>query len=99
MRIVFLIVASLLTSFALADPPADIADRELSSKSSIDEILDALDARGHGFKTFTANVKHSETATDFEDKTTKSGRVIYQDLGNGNARIRVTFDTSEHNGK
>ena len=75
MRMLSLALLSMLfSSVAFADPPADIADRELTNQSSVDEILDALDARGKGFKTFTASVKLSETATDFEDVTTRSGK-------------------------
>src|SRR5207302_11128839 len=48
-------------------------------------------------KTFTANVALAETTTDFGDTTTKSGKVWYQDQGNGSARIRVSFDTVQRN--
>jgi outer membrane lipoprotein-sorting protein len=96
MRFVCLTILSmLLTAVASADPPADIANKELSQSSSIDEILDALDARGKDFKTFTANVTLAEESTDVGGKTTKWGKVWYQNQGEGNARIRVTFDTAE----
>jgi outer membrane lipoprotein-sorting protein len=98
MRYTLLILLSVvLGSYALADYPPDIASHQLSDKSSIDEVLDALDARGHGFKTFSADVKHTEESTDFGDRTTHWGKVSYQDLGNGSARIRVTFDSLQKN--
>jgi outer membrane lipoprotein-sorting protein len=81
------------TACTFADPPAGIAEKQLSADSSLDEVLDALDARGKDFKTFTANVKLAETTTDFGDTTTRSGKVWYQDQGDGKARIRVSFDT------
>src|SRR5690349_14692361 len=99
MRFLLIIVVLTLSTFSFAEPPADIANRELSKNSSLDEILDALDARGQGLKSFTANVSLTESTTDFGDETTKSGKVVYQDQGNGNARIRVSFDTSKHNDK
>ena len=98
MRILYLhVLIVFLPSSAFADPPADVANRELTNQSSVDEILDALDAREKGFKTFTASVKLSETATDFEDVTARSGKVVYQDQGDGKARIRVSFDTLQKN--
>ncbi len=90
MRVVIVAVFSLLASVVNAD---------LTKDSSIDEILDALDARGKEFKTFTANVSLTESATDFGDKTTRLGKAIYQDQGEGKARIRVSFDKIQRNEK
>jgi hypothetical protein len=87
----------MFVSLAVAAQPADIVNKELTKDSSVDEILDALDARGKGFKTFTADVKLAETTTDFGDSTTKTGKVLYEDRGNGDARIYVKFDTSQKN--
>ena len=83
----------------LAAAPAEVADKTLSKDSSIDEILDALDVRGEGLKSFSADVKLTETTTDFGDETIHNGKVKYQDQGDSNAHIRVTFDTKEKNGK
>jgi outer membrane lipoprotein-sorting protein len=96
LRIVFLAACGFaILCPTLADPSTD----ELKPDSTIDQILDALDARGKDFKTFTADVKLAETPTDFGDTTTKSGKIWYQDRGNGDARIRVSFDTIDHSGK
>src|SRR5262245_34757841 len=76
---------------------AGVVHADLTKESPIDDILDALDARGREFKTFTANVSLAESATDFGDKTTRSGKVIYQDQGEGKARIRVSFDKIQRN--
>lgn len=96
LRIILLAACGVaILSPAFADPGTD----ELKPDSSVDQILDALDARGKDFKTFTADVKLAETSTDFGETTTRSGKVAYQDLGNGNARIRVSFDTIDRNGK
>src|SRR2546423_12526451 len=96
MRFFFLtILTILLPIVAFADPPAEIAGKELNQNSSIDEILDALDARGKDFKTFTANVTLKEESLDLGGETARSGKVWYQDQGNGNARIHVKFETVE----
>ena len=94
-----LFLAVILSSVALADPPADIANRALNDHSSLDDVLDALDARGKGFKSFSTDVKLEETTTDMGDTTTRFGKVIYQDLGDGKARIRVSFDRVQHGDK
>jgi hypothetical protein len=91
MRFIILIL-SLFPLIAFADPPADIANKELNQNSPIDEILDALDARGKGFNTFTANVTLKEESLDVGGVTMRSGKVWYQNLGDGNARIRVKFE-------
>jgi outer membrane lipoprotein-sorting protein len=69
----------------------------LSQQSSVDEILDALDARGEGLKSFTADLKLSEADTATGDATTRSGKIWYQ--AGDQARIHVVFDTKEANGK
>jgi outer membrane lipoprotein-sorting protein len=83
----------LLTLLLTLPVSADAPTSELTPNSPVDQILDALDARGKNLKTFTANVTLAETTLDFGETTTRSGRVIYQDQGDGKARIRVTFDT------
>jgi len=98
MRICSVIFAFVMTTATFADAPADIANRTLTNQSSVDEILDALDARGKGFKSFSADVKLEETTTDMGNTTTRFGTVIYQDQGDGRARIRVSFDRVQHNG-
>src|SRR2546421_2404681 len=79
-----LAVVLLLTSAAVV-PAA------LSEASSVDDVLDALDARGRSLNQFTADVtlteKDEATAVDSQ----RSGHVWYQKR-QGNDRIRVTFD-------
>lgn len=95
-----LLMILLISGCAIVQPSlADAAHDELKPDSSVDQILDALDARGKDFKTFTADVKLTETTTDFGDVTTRSGKVWFQDQGNGQSRIRVSFDTVDRNGK
>jgi outer membrane lipoprotein-sorting protein len=67
----------------------------LSQQSSIDEILDALDARGQNLKSFSADVKLSESDDATGDESTRSGKIWYQDQ----PRIHVVFNTKQANGK
>src|SRR5688572_1749038 len=72
--------------------PAAPAAGALRPDSSVDEILDALDARGDGLQDFSANVKLSETDATTGDETARTGTVQYQKQGDGDARLRVTLD-------
>jgi outer membrane lipoprotein-sorting protein len=78
---------------------ANLARADLSPHSSIDEILDALDARGQGLTSFTADVKLSESDTATGDESVRSGRIWYQSDNAGSARIRVSFDKKQTSGK
>jgi outer membrane lipoprotein-sorting protein len=71
----------------------------LSPKSSVNEILDALDARGKNLKDFSAKVRLSDTREDTGDSTTNSGTVILQRVGDDDARIRVGFDKQQKDNK
>lgn len=64
----------------------------LDSKSSADQVLDALDARGQNLRDFTADVSMAEQDALTGETTTNSGKVWYQSKGNGDARMRVVFD-------
>jgi hypothetical protein len=69
--------------------------KALSADSSVDEILDALDARGRDLKAFTADVSLTEGDATLANEVTRRGKVLFQDHGNGQARLRVTFDKRE----
>jgi outer membrane lipoprotein-sorting protein len=64
----------------------------LTTKSSVDEILDALDARGNNLQDFSAKVKLSDTDESSGDSTINTGTVVLQRVGEDDARIRVAFD-------
>ena len=71
---------------------ADTTDApKLSADSSINDLLDALDAVGQGLKDFTAKVAltDNDVATDLTTKRT--GQVWYETNAD-NAKVRVTFD-------
>jgi outer membrane lipoprotein-sorting protein len=63
----------------------------LSDKSTTDQILDALDARGENLRDFSADVTLTDTDTSTGDSTINTGSVILQRKGPDDARIRVAF--------
>jgi len=83
--LVFLIGCSLAAAGGPAAP--------LNADSSLDQILDALEARGQNLKDFSADVSMSATDALGSGTSTSSGKVYYQAKGEGDARMRVDFDT------
>jgi outer membrane lipoprotein-sorting protein len=83
-----MVVASVL-SFALV--AAAEASTPLSENSSVDEVLDALDARGQSLQQFAAKVELTEVDEATQLESQRTGRVWYHKR-DGNDRIRVTFD-------
>src|SRR2546423_15699070 len=77
----------------------DIAQTDLSGGASVDQILDALDARGKGLQSFTADVSLTQSDTAVGDPSTRTGKGIYQLKGGGDGRIAVFFDTLAQGGK
>src|SRR4051812_2374143 len=104
---IFCTLALLLSSCAQAQPAAggkapDLINptggaaqpAKVSPEASIDQVLDALDARGKGLKGFSANVSLSEE-DEIGLSSTRTGKVWYQQPTGENARIRVSFDKKE----
>ena len=54
---------------------------ELTADSSADQVLDALDARGQGLESFTADVKLSESDAATGDSSTRSYFTVVQAAG------------------
>ena len=63
----------------------------VSENSSLDEVLDALDARGRSLSQFVADVTLTEVDESTQLESQRTGRVWYEKR-QGNDRIRVTFD-------
>lgn len=88
MRLIALVLMLLgLAPFAAAEVPI------IKPDSDLDAVLDALDARGRDLKDFSADV----TLHTIDDRTGEDsaqlGKVVYQNKGNGDARIKVSFDS------
>ena len=67
------------------------AETPLGPDASVDQVLDALDARGRNLNQFVADVTLTETDESTQADSQRSGRVWYHKR-QGNDRIRVTFD-------
>ncbi|MGH7214076.1 MAG: LolA family protein [Tepidisphaeraceae bacterium] len=78
-----------------AGPSTAAKAPDLSPASPVDDILDALDARGDDLRDFTADVRLTETDTSTADERTRTGQVWFQNLPDGGGRVRVTFDKLE----
>jgi outer membrane lipoprotein-sorting protein len=63
----------------------------LSQKSTVDEILDALDARGKDLQDFSAKVVLTAMDNSSGEMRINTGTTIFQRKGADDARIRVTF--------
>ncbi len=89
MRIVsllaILISTTALATQALAGP--------ITADSSVDDVLDALDARGKDLKTLSADVKmmNVDSLGETENRV-RLGHLYYQTLNNNDTRFRALFD-------
>jgi hypothetical protein len=107
MRLLTGLVASVLiagSAFAADKPPAAPAPQSaqaapaagapLTNDSSVDQILDALDAVGRNLKSFTADVTMKEEDVTLANESTRRGKVLFQERpdAQGGTRLRVIFD-------
>jgi outer membrane lipoprotein-sorting protein len=67
----------------------------LAPDASTDAVLDALDLRGQGLKSFDADVKLTETDESTQLSSTRLGRVWFQKKPGDDARLRVLLDKKE----
>src|SRR3954447_6685510 len=71
---------------------------ELPPDAGVDQVLDALDARGQGLKDFVAEVNMKEEDPALAISSVRAGTVWFQNKGGGDARMRVKFDTRAEEG-
>jgi outer membrane lipoprotein-sorting protein len=76
-----------------AGAPATQGATPAGDASAINITLDRLDQLGKSLKDFSADVVLTETDSTSGAEVTRNGRVFYQALEQGDARIRVTFLT------
>lgn len=77
---------------AAAQAPAAGKSKAISAESSVDEVLDALQARGLGLEDFSASISMTVIDTATGDEYTRSGNVWYQLMPDQQARLRATLD-------
>jgi outer membrane lipoprotein-sorting protein len=82
----------LLLLIAVIAPASFGEDAPLTAKSSVDDVLKALQSRGQNLKDFTADVSQKMTDPITLHETTEKGKVFFQRLPDGDTRIRVNFD-------
>jgi outer membrane lipoprotein-sorting protein len=100
--IVFVLAAGCAAQAQNAPSPAatqHAAAGAIDANSSVDQILDALDARGESLKDFTANITQNESNAAIGTDTTRRGKVWFQKLPGDDARMRLTLDNKESNGQ
>jgi hypothetical protein len=97
MRLPSAIVAMLLTAGCAlaAEPSPQSTQAVLTNACTVDQILDALDAVGRNLKSFTADVTLKDEDVTLANETTRRGKVLFQERGDGQARLRVIFDKRE----
>lgn len=71
---------------------ANASNASLPANAELDQILEALHARGQDLEDFVSNVTMTQEDTLTGDATVLTGKVWYQNRGQGNTRIRVAFD-------
>ena len=75
-------------------PPAQVAP-----DPAVDPVLDALNTRGKNLQDFTGDVVLTESDAITGAETQRIGKVWFQRLPNGDARIRVSFDRKKLSNK
>ena len=87
--LLFLFAAAAIA--ACAAQAATTRPAPLSAQSSVDQILDALDARGENIRDFSAKVILTDTDESSGDSTVNIGTVVLRRKSADDARIRVAF--------
>jgi outer membrane lipoprotein-sorting protein len=82
----------LLLMVAAVALPSISQEVPLTQKSSVDDVLKALQARGQDLKDFTADVSQTITDPVTLHETTEKGKVFFQRQPDGDTRIRVNFE-------
>jgi hypothetical protein len=74
-----------------ANAPAE-AQPPLPAEATLDQVLDALDARGQNLREFSAKVSLSSGDPLVEGVSTRVGQIYFQQKGPDDGRLRLVFD-------
>ena len=94
-RTTWMMVMLMACGCANAQPPQASQPGVLLPGSSVDQVLDALDAKGDGLKDFTADLKLTEEDTAVGNSVVRIGKVWFQKLPGDDARMRLTLDKKQ----
>jgi outer membrane lipoprotein-sorting protein len=89
----FTLLLSLLAQPAAAPAPGTAV--ALQPGSPVEQVLDALHARGEGLRDFAADVAMAEIDALTGDTTTLNGKVWFKAPAEGQGRLRVSFDSRQ----
>jgi outer membrane lipoprotein-sorting protein len=92
-----ILIATALAAFAPAAPATQPA--AITPNSSVNDILDALDARGKDLSNFTAKVVLTDSDNSTGDATSNIGSVVLQRKGPDDARIEIVFTRQQRGDK
>jgi len=81
-----------LIGCATAEVAIDMKGKVLTADSSVEQTLDSLDQVGQGLKDFDAKVSMGQSDDVTGEDSKRTGRVCYQIVAEGNARVHVVFD-------
>lgn len=93
-RLLILAVLAGLPTMLAAAPAAAPGAAALDARSSVDQILDALDQRGQNLREFVADVRLTEGDDTTQLFSTRVGKVWYQ-ARKDDPRLRITFNAKE----
>jgi hypothetical protein len=88
------LTAPIFLILCLAFSLAASGETPLPPDASLDAVLDALNTRGKDLKDFSADVALHTADNRTGEDSAQIGKVVY-DAGNGNSRIKVSFDKKE----
>jgi hypothetical protein len=86
-----ILVAAMAGCMTQPTSPAPAA-AALGADSSIDQVLDALDARGQNLRALGTDVTLIESDATTGDDVRRTGRFLLQTTPEGSARARIVFD-------
>jgi hypothetical protein len=100
-KILIFVAAALMGGMARAQVPPPLINpvgatnadaTALHPDATVDEVLDALQARGQNLKEFVADVQLTDTDITMGDSSKRSGKVWYQVKPGGDARMHILFE-------
>lgn len=80
-----------LSLLAIGLAAAPLPAERLPADAPLEQVLDALDARGDGLKTFAADVAMTDIDNQTGDDKKRTGNVVYERTDAGDVRMKIDF--------